>query len=458
MPNQTPPRCGVSAPGLTRSADEGAATPFHRSKRRADETLLGLGIPCIVLQPSLVYGEDGASARLFATLASLPVIPLPGEGLQRVQPVHVDDVAAAVVAIVRDGVFDRSRVALVGPRPLALRDFLAALRAALGLGRARMMRIPEALVTLAANLRVGLFDRDAWRMLRRGNVADASRLRALLGRDLRDVPAFVDPAHRAAARTVAQLGWLLPLLRLSIAAVWIVAGIVSAFLYPLDAAYLVVKWIHILSSTVLFGTGIGSAFYMLVAGLHREPRRRVDAAAHARHGARGDGGGRSTAAGLFALPAHLGVARHPGVRLARHRVLPDGREALAFRFAARTAQCGELLLAPASRPQQRKPPPHPLDLGHLARDDVLGEHARERVAPMEELQPRHLHRALVVRNHHGEEVDIRVARVAGGVHVGHHPFHARRHRALEVARAAGAIARHRFSPSARESPGARTRG
>jgi uncharacterized membrane protein len=36
--------------------------------------------------------------------------------------------------------------------------------------------------------------------------------------------------------------------------------------------YLVVKWLHILSSTFLFGTGIGSAFYMLFAGLNREPR------------------------------------------------------------------------------------------------------------------------------------------------------------------------------------------
>lgn len=29
--------------------------------------------------------------------------------------------------------------------------------------------------------------------------------------------------------------------------------------------YLLLKWIHILSSTVLFGTGIGSAFYMFMA-------------------------------------------------------------------------------------------------------------------------------------------------------------------------------------------------
>ena len=36
--------------------------------------------------------------------------------------------------------------------------------------------------------------------------------------------------------------------------------------------YLVVKWLHILSSTVLFGTGIGSAFYLLVATLGRDPR------------------------------------------------------------------------------------------------------------------------------------------------------------------------------------------
>ena len=36
--------------------------------------------------------------------------------------------------------------------------------------------------------------------------------------------------------------------------------------------YLVVKWIHVLSSTVLFGTGIGSAFYMFVAARSRDPR------------------------------------------------------------------------------------------------------------------------------------------------------------------------------------------
>jgi uncharacterized membrane protein len=36
--------------------------------------------------------------------------------------------------------------------------------------------------------------------------------------------------------------------------------------------YVVVKWLHIVSSTLLFGTGIGSAWYMLFATLSRDVR------------------------------------------------------------------------------------------------------------------------------------------------------------------------------------------
>lgn len=36
--------------------------------------------------------------------------------------------------------------------------------------------------------------------------------------------------------------------------------------------YVTVKWLHILSSTFLFGTGIGSAFYLLFATVSRDVR------------------------------------------------------------------------------------------------------------------------------------------------------------------------------------------
>jgi uncharacterized membrane protein len=36
--------------------------------------------------------------------------------------------------------------------------------------------------------------------------------------------------------------------------------------------YVIVKWLHILSSTLLFGTGLGSAWYMLFANVSRDVR------------------------------------------------------------------------------------------------------------------------------------------------------------------------------------------
>jgi uncharacterized membrane protein len=37
-------------------------------------------------------------------------------------------------------------------------------------------------------------------------------------------------------------------------------------------SYLIVKWVHIVSSTFLFGTGLGSAFYMFFASRTRDPK------------------------------------------------------------------------------------------------------------------------------------------------------------------------------------------
>lgn len=36
--------------------------------------------------------------------------------------------------------------------------------------------------------------------------------------------------------------------------------------------YITAKWLHILSSTLFFGTGIGTAYYMIGAVLTRDPK------------------------------------------------------------------------------------------------------------------------------------------------------------------------------------------
>jgi uncharacterized protein YbjT (DUF2867 family) len=222
-------------------ADDEAASAYHVSKRDTDRYLATLPIDSAIVQPSLVYGAGGTSARLFDTLASLPWIPVPGRGQQRVQPVHVDDVADAIVALVAREGEPGTRYPIVGPAPVTLADFLARLRSSLGFGRARIVHVPMRLVRLAADAGSRmpglLLDREALAMLERGNTAPVDATRSLLGHDPRPIEAFVDSDDAPAASMRAALTWLLPLLRLSIAIVWIWTGIVSLGLYPVEQSY-----------------------------------------------------------------------------------------------------------------------------------------------------------------------------------------------------------------------------
>ncbi|HZA94743.1 MAG TPA: SDR family oxidoreductase [Burkholderiaceae bacterium] len=222
-------------------ADEHAISAYHVSKRRADEFLAAQSISSAIVQPSLVYGPGGESARLFDTLASLPWIPLPGDGLQRVQPIHLDDVVACIVALLERERWRTGRIALVGSEPTTVRGYLAALGRALGRARVRFIRIPYSWVRAAASLgRMtpgALLDHETLTMLERGNVADVADTQRILGAPPRPIAHFIPRRVAPIARQRAQLNWLLPLLRVTIAAMWIVTGIVSVGVYPVSDSY-----------------------------------------------------------------------------------------------------------------------------------------------------------------------------------------------------------------------------
>lgn len=223
-------------------ADEQAATAYHLSKKAADDMLAALPLASVIVQPSLIYGKDGTSARMFRMLASMPLAVRFGDAPQLVQPIHIDDVSAAFVALVRrtgrttpHGL----RLALVGPRALPFTGYLGALRRAMGMGKQRVLRLPGGLARALAGagrwLPGGILDADALSMLDRGNSADAGPTTQLLGRAPRAIDTFIEDAP--AERAQAKLGWLLPLLRLSIAAVWIATALVSFGWYPVELSY-----------------------------------------------------------------------------------------------------------------------------------------------------------------------------------------------------------------------------
>jgi NADH dehydrogenase len=109
-------------------------TPYFRTKWEAEEAVRASGLSATIFRPSTIFGRD---SEFFALLAKMlrwspGVLPLPGGGRQRLQPVWVGDVAECFLQAARmerspEVVYD-----VCGPEVLELRDVVAALAVAVG--------------------------------------------------------------------------------------------------------------------------------------------------------------------------------------------------------------------------------------------------------------------------------------------------------------------------------------
>ncbi|MFL6549450.1 MAG: SDR family oxidoreductase [Povalibacter sp.] len=245
----------VSALGAERGS-----SGYFISKRRADDYLMTLPLQWTIVRPALVYGPGGTSAAMFGMMASLPIIPLPGDGQQQLQPVHIDDLIDAMVRMIEQSVCMRECVQIAGPQRLSYRQYLETLRTALGLSRAWFISIPRGLMRAAAWLgsfsKHSMMDRQTLDMLEAGNVGDPDPLRRVLEREPRYPGHFITQERAADQRLRARLSWLLPLLRYSMAAVWIWTGIVSMGLYSTRESYALLAQVGVhgtLASILLYG-------------------------------------------------------------------------------------------------------------------------------------------------------------------------------------------------------------
>lgn len=242
-------------------ADERATTAFHTSKRQADDMLRRLPVTSVILQPSLVYAPDGASATLFNRLALWPVAVLPATRAP-VQPVLLHDLVEAVTRMVEHPPTRSCTLPAVGPQAMTLEAYLGALRRALGCQRRQAVaRIPLcwviALARWAAKVRVRspFASPDALHMLAQGSSADPAEFTRWLGRPPTAVASFLQPRERELAREHAQLQNLLALMKASVATVWIVTGLLSLGLYP------VAQSLALLADFGLHGTWAYAALY-----------------------------------------------------------------------------------------------------------------------------------------------------------------------------------------------------
>jgi uncharacterized protein YbjT (DUF2867 family) len=225
----------VSALGV--GADPASlATPYLHTKLRADDALAASGVDWAVLRPSLVVGPRSQSAALFATLAGLPVIGLPGLGLQPVQPIHVFEVAEIAARLIERDTPVNDVFELGGAAPMSYRAMLGTYRSAQGLGPALWCPVPMPLMMLGAWLaeRVPqrVFCRDTLHLLERSSVTRVNAAEALLGRAPSTLAQglAVAPAPPLVGLNVELSAPVAMLLRASLAFMWIYTALISAVL------------------------------------------------------------------------------------------------------------------------------------------------------------------------------------------------------------------------------------
>jgi len=251
-------RCVIQVSAL--GADADAVSHYHRSKRAADDVLRALPLRGAIVQPSLVFAPHGASAGLFMGLASAPLLLMPQRGGMPVQPVHLEDVVDGVLALLRRPPPGMETVAFTGSRPLALRDYLRLLRSQLRLGPGPWVGpLPAGLFVagarLASHLPGSVLDEETAGMLLRGNAGPVEPFERLLGREPRDPAGFIEPALALALRAQAVMVWAVPLLRVTLALLWIWTAVVSFGLYPVAQSY------ELLARVGLHGAAATGALY-----------------------------------------------------------------------------------------------------------------------------------------------------------------------------------------------------
>ena len=65
---------------------------YLKTKAEAEEIVRSSGIPFTIFRPSLVVGDgDGFTSMLKVLIASSPVVPVPGDGMSKFQPIYVGD-------------------------------------------------------------------------------------------------------------------------------------------------------------------------------------------------------------------------------------------------------------------------------------------------------------------------------------------------------------------------------
>lgn len=139
------------------SAD--SSLEYFRGKAELEAALKETGMSYAILRPAILFGEEDILINNIAwTLRRLPVLGIFGNGEYRVQPIHVDDLAA--LAVEQGAVREDVTIDAIGPETFTYKELVAAIGDAIG-KRRLTMPVPPWLGYIVATI-VGKFMGDVF--------------------------------------------------------------------------------------------------------------------------------------------------------------------------------------------------------------------------------------------------------------------------------------------------------
>jgi nucleoside-diphosphate-sugar epimerase len=232
----------ISALGIEQSD-----VAYAISKNAADDYLLTLPIQSIILRPSLVYGRGSyGGTSLFRGLAGLPwITPVPGKGKQEFQPIHLEDLSKAIIKLIQLPLEQSIVFSAVGTKRINLANVLIKIRAWLGFAKSRLIFVPLGLIRIGAFLGdwipYSVLNTNSYKLLIQNNVASAEETQKF-----HDAIGFIPHeftvglySHPSSEqdRIAARLYFLKPVLRFSLAFIWLFTAFSCLFFYPTAASY-----------------------------------------------------------------------------------------------------------------------------------------------------------------------------------------------------------------------------
>ena len=126
---------------------------YASSKSKAEALVREAGLDWTILKPSLQFGPGDGFFNIIADLVRLSpgLVPVPGRGASRFQPVAVSDVARAIVASLADPSTIGQSIELGGPRYWTYREITGEVLRALG-KRRLIVPMPVPLIRLVAGV------------------------------------------------------------------------------------------------------------------------------------------------------------------------------------------------------------------------------------------------------------------------------------------------------------------